>query len=402
MDPDTTSQQPQYAHLPEELLASIMQQVPETVERVNDMFSVDDESVVDGINDLRKANLIQTVSSADSTDSLVAVDGGLVLEKMTGMDLMLSLAVGVEGLSEDKKVDWGSDKNQYISWQWALPHHVANSSLAQGIMFLMEMSVLSGSKHEIRIMDGSHLTSVIKLNSMLSAKDDGAGEEYIEALKEFLKRTYEKVIPDIPNILRDAYTNECIVGAVKYSSSTDVIDYYLAGSGIRVDDKTFFGLGLKENEYLVPQPVGRSEREDSLWGQLHIISNLDIEGVDKVEFNRLLEESIQPLKTRGLDKRRKEPDLFYTYYKPFEDGPAYKLEIKRAIAIDTARLEKVLNSIRKQVVFPEIIEPYPQFLVDLVAKSVAGGMYAIKEAILLSPNTDVANGKFNLLRNYRT
>ena len=66
------------------------------------------------------------------------------------------------------------------------------------------------------------------------------------------------------------------------------------------------------------------------------------------------------------------------------------------------RLEKVLNSIRKQVVFPEIIEPYPQFLVDLVAKSVAGGMYAIKEAILLSPNTDVTNGKFNLLRNYRT
>ena len=402
MDPDTSAQPPTYAHLPEELLASIMQQIPETVERVNSMFSVDDKSIVNGMDILRSKDLIRKISTTDSTDSLVAVDGGLVLEKMTGMDLLLSLAVGVEGLSEDKKVDWGSNKNQYISWQWALPHHVANSSLAQGIMFLMEMSVLSSSKHEIRIMDGSHLTSVIKLNSMLSAKDDGAGEEYIEALKQFLKRTYEKVIPDIPNILRDAYANECIVGAVKYSSSTDVIDHYLDGSGIRIDDKTFFGLGLNENEYLSPLPVGRSAKEDNLWGQLHIKYNLDIEGVDKSEFDRLLEEAIQPLKTRGLNQHLKEPDLFYTYYKPFEDGPAYKLEIKRPVAMNKERLEKVLNSIRKQVVFPEIIEPYPQFLVDLVAKSVAGGMYAIKEAILLSPNTDVTNGKFNLLRNYRT
>lgn len=402
MDPDTSAQSPTYAHLPEELLASIMQQVPETVERVNSMFNVDDQSIASGIDTLRSKDLIRKISSSDSTDSLVAVDGGLVLEKMTGMDLLLSLAVGVEGLSEDKKIDWGSDKNQYISWQWALPHHVANSSLAQGIMFLMEMSVLSGSKHEIRIMDGSHLTSVIKLNSMLSAKDDGAGVDYIEALKQFLKRTYEKVIPDIPNILRDAYANECIVGAVKYSSSTDVIDYYLDGSGIRIDDKTFFGLGLNENEYLAPQPVGRSPKEDNLWGQLHIKYNLDIEGVEKAEFDRLLEEAIQPLKTRDLNQHLKEPDLFYTFYKPFEDGPAYKLEIKRPVAMDKARLEKALNSIRKQVVFPEIIEPYPQFLVDLVAKSVAGGMYAIKEAILLSPNTDVTNGKFNLLRSYRT
>lgn len=402
MDPNTTAQSPTYAHLPEELLASIMQQVPETVERVNAMFSVDDQSIANGMDALRSKNLIKKITSTESTDSLVAVDGGLVLEKMTGMDLVLALAVGVEGLSEDKAIDWGSDKNQYISWQSALPHHEANARLIQGIMFLMELSVLAGSDHEIRIMDGSHLTSILKINSMLSAKDDGAGEEYIEALKQFLQSKYEKVIPDIPNIIKAAFADERIISSAKYSSSTDVVDYYLADKGIRVDDKTFFGLGLGENEYLVPQPVGRSDREDYLWGQLHIISNLEIKDVDRTEFNRLLEEAIQPIKTRDKDKHRKEPDLFYTYFKPFADGPSYKLELKRGVATDTARLEKVLNSLRKQVIFPEIIEPYPQYLVDLVAKSVAGGMYAIKEAILLSPKTDVTNGKFNLLRNYRT
>lgn len=402
MDPEVSAPQGNYAHLPEELLVSIMKQVPDTVARVNAMFNTDDGVIDSGMQVLRDGGLINKIASADSTDSLVAVDGGLVLEKMTGMDLILSLAVGVEGLSEYERIDWGSDNNQYISWQWALPHSEANARLAQGIMFLMELSVLSGSSHEVRIMDGSHLTSVLKINSMLSAGGEGAGPEYIDALKNFLQTTYKKIIPDIPNIITDAFSSDNIVASAKYSSSTDVIDSYLKESGIRVDDKTFFGLGLGANEYLTPQPMGRSKREDELWGQLHIKTNLVIEGVDNVEFNALLEDAIQPIKTRDKQNQRKEPDLFYTYYKPFEDGPAYKLEIKRAVATDTARLEKVLNSIRKQIIFPEIIEPYPQFLVDLVAKSVAGGMYAIKEAILLSPEMDVTNGKFNLLRNYRT
>lgn len=402
MDPDTTSQGSSYAHLPEELLATIMEELPSTVDRVNEMFSVDDTSIADGMNILKGKNLIRKMSSSDFTDSVVAVDGGLVLEKMTGMDLLLALAVGVEGLTEDKHIDWGSDKNQYISWQWVLPHNEANARLIQGVMFLMELSVLAGSDHEIRIMDGSHLTSVLKINSMLSAKDDGAGEEYIEALKLFLLTKYQKVIPDIPNILRTAFSDDRIVASAKYSSSTDVVDTHLHDTGIRVDDKTFFGMGLNENEYLIPQPVGRSDKEDNLWGQLHIISNLSIDGVDREDFNRLLEDAIQPLKTRDINNQHKAPDLFYTYYKPYHDGPAYKLELKRSLAEDTERFEKMLNSLRKQIIFPEIIEPYPQFLVDLIAKSVAGGMYALKEAILLSPNTDVANGKFNLLRNYRT
>jgi hypothetical protein len=53
-------------------------------------------------------------------------------------------------------------------------------------------------------------------------------------------------------------------------------------------------------------------------------------------------------------------------------------------------------------VFPEIREPFPQYLVDLMAKSISGGMFAIKEAIRLSLDLKIDKGKFNLLFNYRT
>lgn len=399
---DTGSSGSNYAYLPDELLATIMDDMPATVEAAARLTGLDDDDVNRGREVLWSKSLISTLRSEESTSSLVAVDGGLVIEKMTSMDLALAVAVGVEGLSVDSHTEWGRENRQYISWQSALPHHEANARLVQGIMFLMELSVLAGSEHEVRIMDGSHLTPVMKLNSMLSARDEGAGEDYIAALKDFLKTKYDKIIPDIPDIVKTVFEDDRVIASTKYSSSRDVIDYYLADLGMQIDDKSFFTKALHENEYLSPQPVGLSEREDVLWGQLHIKYNLIIDGVNKSEFERLMEESITSLKTRDIYGKRKVPNLYYTYFKPYEDGPAYRFEIKKSLALDTPRLEKVLRSIQRQVVFPEIIEPYPQYLVDLVAKSVAGGMYAIKESIILS--TDMAKGKgaLHMLRNYRT
>ena len=391
-----------YAYLPDELLATIMEDMPATVDSAAKLTNMEDSDVVSGREALDEKSLIVTLKTEEYTNSLVAVDGGLVVEKMSGMDLLLALAVGVEGLSEDPSTEWGEANRQYISWQAALPHHEANARLAQGVMFLMELSVLAGSEHEIRIMDGSHLTPIMKLNSMLSARDEGAGEEYIKALKEFLKTKYDKIIPDIPEIVKTVFEDDRVIASTKYSSSRDVIDFYLNHLSLQIDDKTFFTKALHENEYLRPQPVGLSKREDELWGQLHINYNLIIEDVDKPYFEKLMAEAIAPLKTRGEHGERKNPDLYYTYFKPYEDGPAYRFEIKKTLALDERRLEGVLSSIKRQIIFPEIIEPYPQYLVDLVAKSVAGGMYAIKEAIILS--TDMADGKsdMHMLRNYRT
>ncbi|HOS60439.1 MAG TPA: hypothetical protein PK661_10115, partial [Syntrophorhabdaceae bacterium] len=98
----------------------------------------------------------------------------------------------------------------------------------------------------------------------------------------------------------------------------------------------------------------------------------------------------------------KESSIYFTYYKPNQDGPAYRIEIKKTLAQDKSRLEKYLLSIKKQIIFPEIREPYPQYLVDLMAKSIAMGLFSIQEAIRLSPDLKIDRGKFNLLFNYRT
>lgn len=389
-----------YAHLPEELLAKILSETPKTVAKMNSMFDIQDKPIEEGINFLRKKEMIGNLKSKEITKSLIAVDGGNILEKMTGTDLILAVAVGVEGLTKDDVTDWGDANNQYYQWQTVMPHDEANTRLCQGVMFLMELSVLANANHDIRILDGTHFTPIIKINSLLSAFEDKAGPEYVKALREFLKETYEKIIPDIPDIIKSAFNDDKIIAIAKYSSSRDIIDAYLNGFKINVDDKTFFSLGMKEDEYLLPLSVGQSpEEREKIWNDLRINCNLQIE--ERNELNKKLKEALASIKTKkdGVQKKSK---IYFTYYKPYEEGPAYRIEIKESLAKDIKRLEKYLYSIKKQIVFPEIREPYPQYLVDLMAKSIAQGLFSIKEAIRLSPDLKIDSGKFNLLFNYRT
>jgi len=393
-----------YAHLPEELLGKILENVPATVDKMNRLFDIQDEPIRAGMDDLKKRGMIELLSSIDYSTSLMAADGGMILEKMTGTDLLLAVAVGVEGLGDGDTENWGSEKNQYYQWQTVLPHDEANSRLIQGVMFLMELSVLANAEHEIRILDGTHFTPIIKINSLLSADSEKIGSVYTDALRDFLKETYKKIIPDIPDIIKAAFNDDKIIALAKYSSSRDVIDAFLSKHKIHVDDKTFFSLALSQDEYLKPLSVGQSEEERrKTWDDLRINSNLELPDNEQKELNKALAEAINPIRTKDkFTSKRKPSEIFYTYYKPYEDGPAYKIEIKKTLAEDKNRFEKYLLSIKKQIIFPEIREPYPQYLVDLMAKNVAGGMFAIQEAIRLSSDLKIDKGKFNLLFNYRT
>lgn len=390
-----------YAHLPEELLGKILDNVPSTVQKMNDLFDVQEEPIQNGIEILKEKGLIEKIDTDNFSQSIIAVDGGVILEKMTGTDILLAVAVGVEGLNEDTLSGWKENKNQYYQWQTVLAHDEANARLAQGVMFLMELSVLASAEHEIRIMDGTHFTPLIKINSLLSAKEDRAGPQYVQSLKSFLKETYEKIIPDIPQILKAAMEDESIIAIAKYSSSRDVIDRFLKNTNINVDDKTFFSLGLNEDEYLTPLSVGQSQEErEKIWDDLHIRCNLDIP--ERVELENSFERILKKIRTKNTISGDQESELFFTYYKPYQDGPAYRIEVKKTLANDLTKFKRCLLGIKKQIIFPEIREPYPQYLVDLMAKNVSAGLYAIQEAIRLSPNLKLDNGKFNLLFNYRT
>jgi hypothetical protein len=261
----------------------------------------------------------------------------------------------------------------------------------------MELSILAENDRTIRIMDGSHLTTILKLNSLLSANDQYAADKpYVNALSTFLKENYDKVIPDIPDIISNAFSNEAIIGLTKYSSSREIIDSLLRKLDIKADDKVFMTTILKENEYTKPISVGQSKKDKYMYEQIHVVCNLEIEGIDNAkDLNPLLEKAIVPFKiTEGHDS-----ELFFCYYKPYSYTAAYRIELKKKLAEDKVKLEMVLRSIKKQIISPEIREPYPQYLADIVAKNISFGMEAVNHAIFNDP---VMQKDLELISSYRT
>ncbi|MYH03035.1 MAG: hypothetical protein F4142_10805 [Nitrospira sp. SB0675_bin_23] len=401
----STGEPTPYAHLPEDLIQQMLEAVPRTVEKMETMLGAQDEPIQAGISALRNKDIICKLEpQTPSINSLMAADGGQVIERMSGMDLLLAVAVGVEGLHNKEGDGWKANCNQYEQWQTVMPHDEATPRLCQGAMFLMEIGVLAGATHEIRIMDGAHFTPLLKINSMLSAKEEHAGEEYVAALRGFLRETYRKIIPDIPDIISNALNDPGIIAMAKYSSSRDVLDSHVRSAGVNgitLDDKTFFALGLDSDEYTRPMSVGQSEEERrKIWNDLHIICNLEIK--EKEDLNKHLEEAINPIRTKN-GKEQKESDLFFTYFKPYANGPAYRIECKRSLATDAERFESVLAGIKQQIIYPDIREPFPQYLADLMAKSVSGGLHALQDAVRLSlVRESTSTDRVDLLFSYRS
>ena len=387
-----------YAYLPEDLLLQMLEKVPDTAKKLASSVQFNDEQTIDARNKLLNDGFIKQVVDGDITSSIMAADGANIVDHKVASDIILSIAVGVDGLSDKPSTKWPDGARQYQEWLDALPHHVANSRLSQGIMFLMELSILSENDREIRILDGSHLTAILKLNSLLSANDhDAADKPYVKSLSEFLRKNYEKVIPDIPNIIKGAFTDSSIIGLIKYSSSREIIDSMLSGMEIKADDKVFMSDVLKENEYTKPTPVGQSKKDKRLWKDIHIACNLEIEGVNTAELNSLLSEAISHFKITDAH----DSELYFCYYKPHAYTSPCRLEIKKELADDTVRLEKFLRSIKAQIISPEIREPYPQFLADMIAKNIHFGMEAVNQAICNDPFLNKEKN-FDLIFPYRT
>ena len=392
-------EQKHYAYLPEDLLNQMLEQAPQTAKQLAETIKINDKETIEARKKLENNHLIEICPKGDISNSIMASDGANIVERKESADIILAIAVGVDGLSEKDSTVWPHQAKQYQQWQSILPHHVANPRLSQGIMFLMELSILTENDRDIKIMDGSHITMILKLNSLLTANDqDLADKPYVTALSDFLKKSYEKIIPDIPDMIKRAFSNETIISLTKYSSSREIIDSYLSGLNIKADDKAFMTKVLKENEYTRPLPAGQSAKDKDMWRKIHIVCNLPIEGVNnEKDLNPLLAKAVKPFKiTEDHDS-----ELFFCYYKPYSHSLVYRLEIKKSLAKNKEKFQKFLRSIKKQIIFPEIREPYPQYLADMIAKNISFGMEAVRQAIY---NNSILNKEenFELIADYRT
>ena len=339
-----------YARLPEDLLHDLLQEAEPITQRVEQLLSVGverREKLRAAMSDL---GLIKRFGSTQPT-AVAGVDGGFALERTLAVDILLSVAVGVEGLSDDTTT-WG--KNQYRWWAEAMAHNIELERAARGVMVAQELEILAGAPHPVRILDGSHLTLVIQLNAALTTQSD--------EVRTVAKEQWEK--SHTVNALTEAVNAPSVIAMPKYDSSRDIADQIQEAIGEELpgDDKYLMDLLLDGGEIIEPQQVPTRP-----WRQLHF----NVRPGDE-EIGQAFTDAIAPLKRR---------ELCYTYVKLSDDSPAYRLEIKPEAKDD---LDQICSTLASQITGPFVREPYPQYLADVMAKSVGLGLSALQTAVQLS------------------
>ena len=337
-----------YARLPEDLLRDLLAEADQVADSVLAILG----PALDGRDEMRGAlkslGLLRKPADAEPA-TLCGVDGGYAVERTAALDLALSVAVGVEGLSATTTT-W--DSNQYRWWTRADKHQPDTERLARGVMVAQELAILSDAPHDLRILDGSHLTLVIQLNTALSS--------FTESLRRAAAEEWRKL--DTAEALKTAMTSPAIIAMPKYDSSRQLTDRIQESVGREIpgDDKHLMSLLLDPGEQSVPLQVPADP-----WAKLHLSPG----GEDVARLAEEFAEAIIPLRKRAIE---------FSYFKPDEFTPAFRIETKRGLPLSA--MDTVCASIASQITGPFVREPYPQYLADVMAKSVGLGLSALHSA----------------------
>ena len=362
----------EYARLPEDLLADLLADAPLIADQVRALLG----PALAMRGELRKAavadGLVQETPPGRTATSC-AVDGGFAVERTVAVDIALSVAVGVEGC---QACAW--DNNQYVSDFHVLGHDIDNERLARAAMIAQELDVLDRAPHEFRVYDGSHVTPVIQLNSGFSSYSDDVNGRAAELCAR----------RELPSTLRAFVTDPEVVAMPKYDSSRGLCKRLsrLIGQPVPGDDKYLAGLILRGGEHTVPEQV-----EGPTWRQLHLRTPSAEPHLQS--FVARCDAELAPLIRL---------ELYSLYFRPDDMSPAYRVEFKPALAHDPAALASLLGTLKAQMTGPFVREPYPQYLADVMAKSVSYGLSALQTAAQLALTRDSPELAQLVVHSYRT
>jgi hypothetical protein len=98
-------------------------------------------------------------------------------------------------------------------------------------------------------------------------------------------------------------------------------------------------------------------------------------------------------------------NLHVMYYKPYSWSPAIRIEIPYYIAEDKNKLDLLIQNLKSQCEIPSILEPYPLYMADRIAKRISPAIPAYKQIItnkLISSQNQNESDILFMMHSYRT
>ena len=346
-------------------IGDILQSSMHDINRKREKFRQQLEQIGLLDNDINFGNIKPLVSGG--------VDGAYAVDRLLGTDLLFAAAVGVEGLNElenGKRIAPNHDVFVYPE-----KHNPENMISARAIMLEMEIKLAANAPYDIVYLDGSLTTALIhmyKAINFIENLNSKSSDKIREDFKDFLI-SYKKILD-----FKDSY--KYYLGIPKYTSRNDI------GKNLHwpenYDDRAILTLILDPGEFTRPKLFTSEEG----W---HVRLPYEDE-----ELRVLMQQVISGIK-----------NLSVIYYKPHPWCPALRIEMPSAIAGDETKLNSILINIKNQCQTPSIMEPFPLYMADRIAKHMAPAIPAYKQIIMnqmTQLNDHNEKDIFFLMHSYRT
>lgn len=323
---------------------------------------------------LEQTGLLDNDNRFSNIDNIISggVDGAYAVDRLLGTDLLFAAAVAVNGINEENGKRIMPSHDVFVNPE---KHNPENMIAARAIMVEMEIKLAANAPYDIVYLDGSLTTALIhmyKAINFIETLNTKSSEKIKEDFKDFLI-SYKK-------ILEFKETDKYYLGIPKYTSRNDI------GKNLHwpenYDDRAILTMILDPGEFTRPKLFTSEEG----W---HI--RLPYKDV---ELQLLMQDVISGIK-----------NLSVIYYKPHSWSPALRIEVPLAIVRDERKLNTILYNIKNQCQTPSMMEPFPLYMADRIAKHMAPAIPAYKQ-IIMKQMTELADNNekdiFFMMHSYRT
>lgn len=353
---------------PADLLTSLVALAPDLAERVEKDFaplatardSLRERLLADG-------EILPFLDKVETyPETMCAIDGASVNEKMYAADLLVAVAATAEAQIAQQSLG-----NQVAQWADVLRRQPGTEALVEAARHCLELYVAAQAEHQIRVLDGAYMTPFIALDKGLSASNPYIRERTAEmilgkwetgtSLRSLLSPGSGRTVLSIPK--SESSTLYAQRFTKKYETELSVGDRFLAAQL------------LSPGEMFAPRSLD----------ELRALNTRNVEGSPAVQKAAELIDSIHREVSAAVSESRART----TYFKPhglatestvvrfeyFVDSDAKDPRDSRLAARYAAMLSAETPA-------PHMMEPFCLWAVDRQVKNISSGASALREALV--------------------
>lgn len=356
--------------------------------RLADRIDAEFAPLIDARQNLRE-QLVQAgeiidvpLTPARMPESMCAIDGARVTDKLYAADLLVAVASTANAHSTQVK-----HPNDSSVWADIQRHVDGTERLAQAAMGAQEVLLAARAPHALRVMDGSLVTPLIALSQGLFVKAPALRD----AVADLLLNQW-----DIPSSLGTLIEGApgTLVAIAKSDSSTQYASRFGTDYGVRfpVADRFLATQILQPGEMLKPRAL------TELLGQK----------IDEPEGSARVKSAATKLRPHyeRLASMARENRAQTTYFRPRGSQTVLRIEYllgDNDRVDDPATAAEYASIISTDMAPPHMLEPFCQHAVDKQAKQISSATEALKARMLKSLPADKADSyKALLAQGYRT